>query len=41
MDMIMGPAGEPRFDLRRLVRGVVIHDDMDIEAFRSVSINLF
>ena len=33
MDMIVRPAGEPRLDLRGLVGGVVIHDDMDIEPF--------
>ena len=33
MDMIVRPTGEPRFDLGCLMGGVVIHDDMDIEAF--------
>jgi hypothetical protein len=33
VDMIMRPAGKPRLDLRRLVGGIVIHDDMDIELF--------
>ena len=37
----MGPAGEPRFDLGCLVGGVVIHDDMDIEAFGDLSVDLF
>ena len=41
MDMIVRPAGEPRFDLGCLVGGIVIHDDMDIEAFRNLSIDLF
>ena len=39
--MIMGPAGEPRLDLGGLVGGVVVHDDMDIEPFRDLSIDLF
>jgi hypothetical protein len=41
MDMIMRPAGEPRFDLGCLVRGAIIHDDMDTEPFRSFSIDFF
>ena len=41
MDMIVRPAGEPRFDLGRLVGGVVIHDDMDSEPLRDLSVNLF
>ena len=36
----MLPAGKPRLDLRRLVGGIVIHDDMDIEPFRDLSIDL-
>ena len=39
--MIMRPAGKPRFDLRRLVGGIVIHDNMDIEPFGDLSIDLF
>jgi hypothetical protein len=39
--MIMRPAGEPRFDLGCFVGGVVIHDDMDIEPFRDLSVDLF
>src|SRR5262245_9383462 len=39
--MIMRPAGEPRLDLGGLVGGVVVHDDMDIEPFRDLSIDLF
>jgi hypothetical protein len=35
MDMTVRPADEPRFDLGCLVGGVVIHDDTDIEAFRT------
>ena len=41
MDMIMGPAGKPRSDLGRLMGGIVAHDDMDIEPFWDLSINLF
>ena len=37
----MRPVGEPRFDLGCLVDGVIIHDDMDIEPFRDVSVDLF
>ena len=37
----MRPAGEPRLDLGRLVGGIVVHDDMDIEPFRDSSIDLF
>jgi hypothetical protein len=40
VDMIMRPAGKPRLDLRRLVSGIVIHDDMDIEHFGDLSIDL-
>src|SRR5258708_25773701 len=39
--MIMRPAGEPRFDLGCFVGCVVIHDDMDIEPFRDLGIDLF
>src|ERR1700747_2822029 len=39
--MIVRPASEPRFDLGCLVGGVVVHDDMDIEAFRDLSVDLF
>ena len=41
MDMIVRPAGEPCFDLWCLVGGVVIHDDMDIDPFWDLSIDLF
>ena len=37
----MRPAGEPRLDRRRLVGGIVIHDDMEIEPFGGLSIDLF
>ncbi len=37
----MRPAGEPRFDLGCLVGGVIIHDDMDIETFGNLSVDLF
>jgi len=40
VDMVMRPAGEPRFDLGCLVGCVVIHDDMDIEPFRDFRIDL-
>src|SRR6202140_5823988 len=39
--MVMWSAGEPRFDLGCLVGRVVIHDDMDIEPFRNLGIDLF
>ena len=39
--MVMRPAGEPRLDLGSFVGGIVIHDDMDIEPFRNLSIDLF
>ena len=39
--MIVRPASKPRLDLRRLVSGIVIHDDMDIEPFGDLSIDLF
>ena len=39
--MVMRSAGEPRFDLGRFVGGIIIHDDMDIEPFRDVGIDLF
>src|SRR2546430_2323838 len=38
--MIMGTTGEPRLDLGRLMRGIVVHDDMDVEAFGYVSVDL-
>ena len=38
--MIMWPAGEPRLDLGGFVGGIVIHDDMDIEPFGDLSIDL-
>jgi hypothetical protein len=37
----MGPAGKPRLDLGSFVGGIVIHDDMDIEPFWDLSIDLF
>ena len=37
----MRPAGEPRLDLGCLVGGIVIHNDMDIEPRRDLSIDLF
>jgi hypothetical protein len=40
VDMIMRP-GEPRLDLGRLVGGIVVHDDRDIEPFGDLSIDLF
>src|SRR5262245_47786651 len=39
--MIMRPTSEPRLDLGCLVGGVVVHDDMDIKAFRNLSIDFF
>ena len=39
--MIARPAGEPRFDLRCFVGGVVVHDDMDSEPLRDLSVDLF
>ena len=41
VDMIVRPSGEPRLDLGCLVGGVVVHDDMNIEPFRDLSIDLF
>ena len=40
VDMIMRTAGEPRLDLRRLVSGIVVHDDMDFEPGTWASISL-
>ena len=40
MNMIVRPASEPRFDLGRLVGGIVVHDDMDIEPVRDFRIDL-
>ena len=37
----MRSAGEPRLDLGGLVGGIVIHDDMDIDPFRDLSVDLF
>jgi hypothetical protein len=38
---IVRPAGEPRLNLWGFVGGIVIHDDMDIEPFGDLSIDLF
>jgi hypothetical protein len=40
MDMPARPFGEPVADQRNLVRGVVVHDEMDIETARDGSLNL-
>src|SRR4029077_5460018 len=40
VDMIMWTTGEPRLDPGRLVGGVVVHDDMDLEPFGDASIDL-
>jgi len=37
----MRPAGEPRLNLWGFVGGIIIHDDMDIEPFGDLSIDLF
>jgi len=37
----MRPAGKPRLDLGGFVGSVVVHDDMDIEPFGDLSIDLF
>ena len=37
----MRPAGKPCLDLGGFVGGVVVHDDMDIEPFGNLSIDLF
>src|ERR1044071_3497328 len=39
--MVMRSAGEPRFDFGGFVGGIVVHDDMDIEPFGDLSIDLF
>ena len=36
VDMIMRPRGKPRLDLRRLVSGIVIHDDNGHRALRGL-----
>src|SRR5262249_34920671 len=38
--MIMRPAGGPRLDLGSFVGGIVIHDDMDIDPFGDLIIDL-
>ena len=35
-----GPPRQPRFDRRRFVGGVVVHDDVDIEPVRDIGIDL-
>jgi hypothetical protein len=40
LDHLVG-AGEPRLYFGDFVSGIVIHDDMDIEPFGDLSINLF
>ncbi|MGY3533224.1 hypothetical protein ACVILK_003191 [Bradyrhizobium embrapense] len=41
VDTVVRPASEPRIDLGYLVGGVVVHDDLDIEPFRDLNIDLF
>ena len=41
MDMVVRSSGEPRVDLGGFVGGIVIHDDVDIEPFGDVSVDLF
>jgi hypothetical protein len=36
----MWTAGEPRLDLGRLVGGVIVHDDVDVEPFGHASVDL-
>ena len=40
VDMILRPASEPRLDLGGFVGGIVIHDNVDIEPFGDLSIDL-
>ena len=40
MNMIMRPAGEPSPDLGGFVGGIVVHDDMDVEPFGQLSLDL-
>src|SRR5262249_18925552 len=40
VDMIERPASEPRLDLGCFVGGVVVHDDMDSEPLRDLSVDL-
>ena len=39
MDIVVRPARKPRLDLGSFVGGIVIHDNMDIEAFRDSSVD--
>jgi hypothetical protein len=39
--VIVRPAGEPRLDLGRLVGGIVVLDDMDVEPAGYLSVDLF
>ena len=41
VDVIVRPPGEPPPDLGSFVGGIIIHDDMDIEPFGDLSIDLF
>lgn len=41
MNMIVRPSSQPRFDMGCLVGDVVVHDDMDIEPLRDLSVDLF
>ena len=41
VDVIVRPPGEPRPDLGSFVGGIIIHDNMDIEPFGDLSIDLF
>src|SRR5690348_4257155 len=39
--MIVLPSSEPCFDLRCFMSGVVVHDNMDVEPFSDLSVDLF
>ncbi len=41
VDMIVRPASELRFDLGRLVGGIVVYDNMDSEPLGDLSVDLF
>ena len=40
MDVISGPSGEPASDLRGLVGGVVVDDEMNVEIFGHIGIDV-
>jgi len=41
VDMVAWMSRQPGFDLRRLMGGVVVHDDMNVKLFGNAAVDLF